>query len=124
MIVGAFVLPAPGIDGLADVQRPRLAASPLLPYFESVTISDEVGVAKPDGRIFDTAFASMGHPAKREVLMIGDSLSSDMQGGINYGIDTCWYNPNGKQRPDGLSITYEIKELAELIQTLRVSENP
>ena len=110
-------------NGLADVQRPRLAASPLLPYFESVTISDEVGVAKPNGRIFDIAFASMDHPAKNEVLMIGDSLTSDIQGGINYGIDTCWYNPNGKQRPDGLPITYEIKELAELIQTLRVSES-
>ncbi len=97
---------------------PRLAASPITPYFESVTISDEVGVAKPNGRIFDIAFASMGNPAKSEVLIIGDSLSSDMQGGINYGIDTCWFNDNSKQRSNGLPITYEINQLADLARIL------
>ncbi len=111
-------------NGLADVQRPRLAASPLKQYFETVVISDEVGAAKPDTHIFDAAFASMGNPEKHEVIIIGDSLTSDMQGGVNYGIDTCWYNPNGKQRQNGMPITYEIKALADLIQTLRVSENP
>ncbi|MCP5096593.1 MAG: noncanonical pyrimidine nucleotidase, YjjG family [Chloroflexi bacterium] len=105
-------------NGLSNVQRPRLAASPITPYFESVTISDEVGVAKPNGRIFDIAFASMGNPAKSDVLIIGDSLSSDMQGGINYGIDTCWFNDNSKQRSNGLPITYEINQLADLARIL------
>lgn len=105
-------------NGLADVQRPRLAASPIKPYFAAVTISDEVGAAKPDGHIFDVAFISMGNPAKHEVLIIGDSLTSDMQGGISYGIDTCWYNPNGKQHPDQLPVTHEIKELAALVRIL------
>jgi 2-haloacid dehalogenase len=105
-------------NGLSDVQRPRLAASPIEHYFKSVTISDEVGVAKPDGRIFDIAFASMGNPAKEDVLIIGDSLSSDMKGGVDYGIDTCWYNANGKQFPNGLPITYEINQLMQLIDIL------
>ncbi|MCP4426405.1 MAG: HAD hydrolase-like protein, partial [Chloroflexi bacterium] len=66
----------------------------------------------PNPIIFDEAFSRMGNPAKEEVLIIGDSLSSDMTGGINYGIDTCWYNPNGNS--GSLPTTYEIKNLAEL----------
>lgn len=104
-------------NGLSDVQHKRLAASPLQPYFQSMTISDEVGYAKPDPRIFDAAFAAMGHPAKSEVLMIGDSLTSDMQGGVNYNIDTCWYNPHNKPH-NGLPITYEIQTLAQLVTTI------
>jgi YjjG family noncanonical pyrimidine nucleotidase len=99
-------------NGLADVQRPRLAASPLQPYFETVTISDEIGVAKPDPGIFEVAFGQMGNPQKTAVLIIGDSLSSDMQGGLNYGIDTCWYNPEG--RPTEMPVTYNIQRLEEL----------
>ncbi len=104
-------------NGLSDVQRPRLAASPLRPYFQNMTISDEVGYAKPDPRIFDAAFAAMGNPDKKEVLIIGDSLSSDMQGGVNYDIDTCWFNPHSKPR-NGLPITYEIRQLSELATIL------
>ena len=101
-------------NGLSDVQRPRLAASPLQPYFKTFTISNEVGYAKPDPRIFDVAFAAMGNPAKSDVLIIGDSLTSDMQGGFNYNIDTCWFNPHHKSH-NGLPITYEIKHLSELM---------
>jgi YjjG family noncanonical pyrimidine nucleotidase len=103
-------------NGLADVQRPRLAASPLQPYFETVTISDEIGVAKPDPGIFDVTFEQMGYPEKTAVLIIGDSLSSDMQGGLNYGIDTCWYNPDNK--PASLPVTYKIQRLDELYAIL------
>ncbi len=102
-------------NGLADVQRPRLAASPISRYFTAVTISDEIGVAKPDPGIFDAAFAAMGHPAKNDVLIIGDSLTSDIRGGANYGIDTCWYNPGGKPNPNGLAPTYEIRHLHKLL---------
>ena len=104
-------------NGLSDVQRPRLAASPLQPYFQTFTISDEVGYAKPDPRIFDVAFATMGNPAKSEVLIIGDSLTSDMQGGVNYNIDTCWFNPHQKSH-NGLPITYEIAHLSQLVTTI------
>ncbi|MBK8899644.1 MAG: noncanonical pyrimidine nucleotidase, YjjG family [Anaerolineaceae bacterium] len=99
-------------NGLANVQHPRLERSGLKPHFATVIISEEVGVAKPDAGIFDIAFARMNQPAKNEVLIIGDSLSSDIIGGINYGIDTCWFNPNG-QTTD-LPVTYEIKTLHQL----------
>lgn len=105
-------------NGIADVQRPRLAASPIHDLVEAFVISEEVGAAKPDPAIFDVAFARMGQPAKNEVLIIGDSLTSDMQGGLNYGIDTCWYNPTGQ--PATLPVTYEIRELPELEKLLAV----
>jgi len=101
-------------NGLTDVQRPRFGASTIGHYFEAWVISEEVGVAKPDPRIFDIAFERLGRPAKREVLIIGDSLTSDMAGGIAYGIDTCWYNPAGRQADSSLPVTYEIQDLAQL----------
>lgn len=104
-------------NGLSDVQRPRLAASPLQASFETVTISDEVGSAKPDPGIFEAAFKAMGRPAKADVLLIGDSLSSDMQGGYDYQIDTCWFNPQAKPG-NGLPVTYEIQQLTELLTIL------
>jgi len=104
-------------NGLADVQRPRLERSGLRPYFEAVIVSDEVGVGKPDPAIFDIAFTRMGEPAKEQVLMIGDGLTSDMMGGINYGIDTCWLNMK-RQTANGLPITYEINQLADLAAIL------
>ena len=105
-------------NGLSDVQRPRLTASPLLPYFEALIISDEVGIAKPDPGIFDLLFEQMNHPAKEEVLIIGDSVSSDMQGGANYGIATCWFNPSGKPRPASPRIDFEIGQLTDLLGIL------
>jgi 2-haloacid dehalogenase len=105
-------------NGLTDVQGPRLARSSLGGYFKAVIISEEVGSAKPSPEIFDTAFARMGHPARGEVLIVGDSLTSDIQGGHDYGIDTCWFNPSGMAH-DGVPSTFEIRRLAELIQIVQ-----
>ena len=105
-------------NGLPDVQRPRLAASALAGKVAPVVISDEVGVAKPDPAIFRIALERMGHPAPSEVLVIGDSLSSDIAGGAAAGIDTCWYNPGGRSRADVPTPTYEIRRLEELLAIL------
>ncbi len=101
-------------NGFKKVQRPRLQRSGIEQYFESVVVSDEVGAAKPDPEIFEHSFSTMGDPNKEDVLIIGDSLSSDIKGGNNFGIDTCWYNPNQKSRPDQMPITHTISNLAEL----------
>lgn len=101
-------------NGLADVQRPRLARSPLAAVVDVVVISEEVGVAKPDPAIFALALERMGGPAKRDVLVIGDSLSSDIAGGIAAGLDTCWYNPRALPGRDSAAPTYEIRRLDEL----------
>lgn len=101
-------------NGLKDVQRPRLANSPIRPYFRVILISEEVGAAKPDPRIFEIAFQRMGSPTRAEVLIVGDSLSSDIQGGSDFGIDTCWFNPTRKTRDRDVTVTFEIESLEEL----------
>jgi 2-haloacid dehalogenase len=105
-------------NGLTEVQRPRLAASSIDGCFKAVIISEEVGAAKPAPEIFDVAFERMGHPARSEVLIVGDSLTSDILGGHNYGIDTCWFNPDGKTDGQAMS-TYEIHRLAELLRIVQ-----
>lgn len=107
-------------NGLKDVQRPRFASSALKDYFSVVVISEEVGSAKPDNKIFDVAFQKMSDPRKEEVLMIGDSLTSDIAGGINYGIDTCWFNQDHQDRPVDLKISYEIDALHDLLPLLNI----
>jgi 2-haloacid dehalogenase len=103
-------------NGLAEVQRPRLLRSALADCFEGLFISEEIGAAKPSREYFEAVFRAIGNPPKSEVLIIGDSLTSDMQGGIHYGIDTCWYNPTGKSTD--LPVTYQIRNLNELTNLL------
>ena len=105
-------------NGLQAVQRSRLAHSRIRHFISELIISEEVGAAKPQPAFFDAALARTGHLAKSDVLVIGDSLTSDIQGGVDYGVDTCWYNPNAELRPESLSITYEIKHLRELLDFL------
>ena len=105
-------------NGLKDVQKSRISKTPLKDYFQELIISDEIKISKPDPRIFDYALDKLDHMDKSKVLMIGDSLTSDMQGGINAGIDTCWYNPNHLENKSGLNLTYEIHSLNELKEIL------
>jgi HAD superfamily hydrolase (TIGR01509 family) len=80
-------------NGIGAVARAKVARLELDRYFAAIVISGEVGTAKPDAGIFDIVFDQLGNPDKATALMIGDSLTSDIAGGINYGIDTCWYAP-------------------------------
>jgi 2-haloacid dehalogenase len=105
-------------NGMQAVQRGRLAHSPLNNYFDAVIISEEVGAAKPETAYFTATFDRIGHPAKSDVMIIGDSLASDMRGGVDFGIDTCWFNPARDPRPADLPITYEIAHLSELLAVL------
>lgn len=108
-------------NGLTAVQRSRFALSPITKHFNPIIISEEIGVKKPQPEIFDAAFAQMNGATKAEVLYIGDSLSSDMQGGINYGIDTCWYNPTQKENSQNLPITHKITALHQLLDILNLT---
>ena len=101
-------------NGIAVVQRPRFAGSSIRRYFEDVVISDEIGVAKPQTGFMEEAFSRMGEPRKSEVLMIGDSLSSDIAGGVNFGIDTCWFNPEGLALDGAPKPKFTIADLAEI----------
>lgn len=105
-------------NGLQAVQRSRLAHSAIKDYISELIISEEVGSAKPNAAFFETASAQTGYPDKGDILIIGDSLTSDIQGGVDYGIDTCWFNPASEPRPDHLPITYEIRHLRELLDII------
>jgi len=101
-------------NGLKEVQRSRLSGSEITPYFDHIVISDEIGVAKPHAEYFDHVFSIINFPDKKDVLIIGDNLSSDIVGGINYKIDTCWFNYK-KQQPDKEILpTYIIHNLDEI----------
>ena len=111
-------------NGLMDVQRPRLALSPIAPFLDEVAISEEIGAAKPDPAYFEAVFARISArfspPRKERVLVIGDSLSSDIQGGLKFGLATCWFNPSGKPAQDGIRPDYEIQRLEELINLVGI----
>lgn len=101
-------------NGLADVQHRRIRNSIVGHYFEDVVISDEIKISKPNPAIFDYALSKLSHSNKKSVLMIGDSLNSDIKGGINAGIDTCWFNQHKKINSSSINPTYEINSLLQL----------
>jgi 2-haloacid dehalogenase len=105
-------------NGLQTVQRGRLEHSAIRGFVSELIISEEIGAAKPNAAFFEAAFERCGRSPKSDVLMIGDSLTSDIQGGVDYGIDTCWYNPTGAAQPAALGITYEIRSLRELLDLI------
>ena len=101
-------------NGITSVQKSRFGGCSLAPYFDQCFISEEMGFAKPDKRFFDLVAASIPHFKKGEAIVIGDSLSSDIQGGINAGLDTCWFNPSCHAAPSDMSITYTVSRLEDV----------
>jgi 2-haloacid dehalogenase len=101
-------------NGLKRVQRPRFDRSSIGRYFKEYIISEEIGMQKPDESIFQYTFEKLNHTDKEECLIIGDNLTSDILGGIRFGIDTCWFNPNFGENTTGLKPTYEINYLDDL----------
>ena len=101
-------------NGFAKVQHGRFDNSPLRKYFEDMFISEEIGAEKPTVEYFDIVFSRISNIDKEKAIIIGDSLTSDIKGGINAGIDTCWFNPHGKPAPEGMNITYIINKLSEI----------
>ncbi len=98
-------------NGLKEVQRTRLERTGLLPHFEFVVVSDEIGPAKPQAAFFEYTADQMGHPDKSRVLVIGDSLHADIKGGQDFGYATCWYNPHGQQNRTEARPDFEIREM-------------
>ena len=105
-------------NGIKEVQRSRLALSGLGTYFSYIAISDEIGVAKPDGAFFDHVFEGLENPAKERTLIIGDNLNADIRGGLDFGIHACWFNYDRRERYLEVAPTYEITHLAELYSFL------
>jgi YjjG family noncanonical pyrimidine nucleotidase len=100
-------------NGIGQVVRDKVARLNLARFFDAIVISGEVGVAKPHTGFFDIAFERLGHPDKATTLMIGDSLASDIRGGCDYGIDTCWYAPDAAAEPMPAP-THRVRSLADI----------
>ncbi|PKH10092.1 YjjG family noncanonical pyrimidine nucleotidase [Planomicrobium sp. MB-3u-38] len=108
-------------NGFGEVQTSRLKNSDLGQHFDHIVISEEAGYQKPDPGIFEFAFSKIGVEAKENAIIVGDSLTSDIQGGINYGIDTIWFNPSAKKNDSPVEPTFEIRDLLEIIDIVNGS---
>lgn len=103
-------------NAVASVQRSRLRGSVFADLFEAAFISEEAGAAKPDRAYFDYVRARLPGLTEANALVIGDSLTTDIQGANNAGLPCCWFNPAGKPRREDLRIDYEIADLRELLE--------
>lgn len=101
-------------NGTAIAQKRKLAGSGLDQLLDGVFISEEVGVEKPGVEFFHRVFGQIGEFSPEEVLIVGDSLTSDIRGGNNAGILCCWFNPQNKPAKEGLRIDYQIRHLAQV----------
>ncbi len=101
-------------NGTKVVQEKKLESSGLNDIVDNVFISELVGFEKPNVKFFEKVISVVGIKDLKESLIIGDSLTSDIQGGHNIGIDTCWYNPKNEENETLLKPTYIIKNLHEL----------
>lgn len=102
-------------NGFNALQQKRLENTQTSHFFDLLVVSETVGIAKPDRQIFYYAFSQMGEIERSKVLMVGDTLASDILGGNLAGIDTCWFNPKGLKNDTDIQPTYEIRTMAELI---------
>lgn len=101
-------------NGFTQLQEARLERTGFKEYFDVLVISEEVGIAKPDKAIFDYTLSLIGEPPRERILMVGDNPDSDILGGINAGIDTCWFNADNKTLPEGITPDYQVRCLSEL----------
>lgn len=101
-------------NGFERIQKARIRHTGLNGMFDWLVISEVVGTPKPDKMIFEHTFGLMGKPSRDKILMVGDTISSDILGGQNAGIDTCWLQHPGVVKPDDITPTYQITELKQL----------
>lgn len=102
-------------NAVASVQRSRLRGSVFSELFEAAFISEEAGASKPSRAYFDYVRRQLPGMTEENTLVIGDSLSTDIQGANNAGLPCCWVNPAGATRREGLRVDYEIADLRELL---------
>jgi 2-haloacid dehalogenase len=105
-------------NGTKVAQDRKLNNSGLIHIFDDIFISEEIGVEKPGIGFFEKVFQVIGQYDPSEVLIVGDSLTSDIRGGNNAGILTCWFNPDGKEKDVDVHVDYEISNLGQLRELL------
>ena len=105
-------------NGTASVQKGRMTSANLYRFFEQVFVSQEIGHNKPSKAYFDGAFARIPDFDPDKAMIVGDSLTSDIRGGNNAGIRTCWVNPSHLPRNPDIHVDYEIEALHQLPELL------
>ncbi len=105
-------------NGTFVAQERKLKQSGLDEIFDGVFISDKIGFEKPSIEFFDAVQKATGKFNHDEVMIVGDSLTSDIRGGNNADILCCWYNPHGAENKNNLKIDYEIKDIAEILNII------
>ncbi len=108
-------------NGTEFIQRGRYAVSGIDRYFDGVFISDVIGMPKPKLGFFEAVAKQIPDFRKEETLIVGDSLTSDMKGGIDFGMDTCWYNPQRKTTPEAMvgkitCVAYDFEAVYDFIE--------
>ncbi|MFW5959610.1 MAG: YjjG family noncanonical pyrimidine nucleotidase [Chitinivibrionales bacterium] len=103
-------------NGFRNTQNRRISLAGIDRFFREVITSQDSGITKPDKRFFSYTFKKTGIQDRSRVLIVGDSLTSDILGGINAGIDTCWYNPEGKECTEGIPLVFQVSSLHSLIE--------
>ncbi len=105
-------------NGVSHTQRTRLANFDIAKYFQAIVVSGEFGNPKPSPAMFAEALRILEHTEKATVIMVGDSLNSDMRGAANFGIDSCWYNPSNAANPTGVPVTHIATSFAQIYEIL------
>ncbi len=105
-------------NGTIVAQTRKLKNSGLDRLFDGVFLSEEIGFEKPAREFFDAVFAALGEVDRERVLIVGDSLTSDITGGVRAGIKTCWYNPRGEENTLGVRVDFELRDLRRLTEIL------
>ncbi|AKO31603.1 dUMP phosphatase [[Haemophilus] ducreyi] len=106
-------------NGFTELQQKRLQNTHTAHFFEIVVVSEQVGVAKPDRQVFDYAFELIDGYDRTKVLMVGDTLASDILGGHNAGFDTCWFNQTQQHNQTAIRPTYEISLISQLVEIVK-----
>lgn len=108
--------------GSAQAQKGRMTSANLYRFFEQVFVSEEIGHNKPSKAYFDVCFSRIEGFAPEKAMIVGDSLTSDIRGGNNAGIRTCWVNRHHAPRDPDIHVDYEIEsisQLEDLLETLK-----
>lgn len=105
-------------NGPKEAAMSKIEKAKLKPYISSIICAEDVGFSKPLPEFFDYLYNKTPNKDKRKMLLIGDSLTTDILGGMNNGIDTCWFNPNNNSLPEEYCPTMTINKLLELKKKL------
>jgi len=109
-------------NGVWASQRKKLCNSGVIDIVDGVFVSEDIGIEKPDKGIYDRVLEDTGCIDRSEVMMVGDSLTTDIQGANNAGIPCCWFNPMHKEKHSDLRIDYEIDEISKVLSIINLQQ--